>query len=165
MRSHDDDNPPGVDNAFHPTFLALAEGQDDPQSAHQALHGGYWRVFPLADGRWGVFRDWESPVVGDEPQGVFRERPVALLACSFMPLVARDRILWSRRSTTGMSVHHCDQELGHLSRAEPEMIEALDLAFAMVRTPESLAFLLEAVGPATLEAVGRILARRGLGGG
>ncbi len=80
MCSHNDDNPPAVDNAFHPVFLALAERQD-------------------------------------------------------------------------------------LRRAEPELLKVLDLALAMARTPESLALLLEAVGPGTLEAAGRILARRVAGEG
>ncbi len=54
-------------NAFHPDFLKSLDRHDDPLTAAEAMTGGFWRVVPLPEEHFGLFRVWESPELGDEP--------------------------------------------------------------------------------------------------
>ena len=47
-------------------------------TAGEAVTGGFWRVVPLGDERFGLFRLWESPEDGDEPFGTLTDRDTAL---------------------------------------------------------------------------------------
>jgi hypothetical protein len=48
-------------NAFDPDYLNQLAQRDDPVTAGEAVTGGFWRVVPLDDERFGLFRMWESP--------------------------------------------------------------------------------------------------------
>jgi len=77
MPDHDYPTPA---NAFHPEFLHQLDQHDDPVTADEAVTGGFWRVVPLDDERFGLFRVWENPEDGDEPFATLsdREREVML---------------------------------------------------------------------------------------
>ena len=49
--------------------------------------------------------------------------------------------------------------IGRLRYRDPELIEALNLAEALARSPESIAALLEGAGHAALEPAGKIVVR------
>ncbi len=163
MPSPDHSTP--VSNAFHPDFLARIAEIDDPLTAAEAAHGGIWRVRPLDGGeRYGLFRFWEDPDVGDEPFGVIEERSTAYLAAAFLPLVAKARTLWAQPSEgeRGQTLYRDGRAIGRLRYQDPELVEALNLAEALARSPESIAALLEGAGHAALEPAGKILARDAL---
>jgi len=61
-------------NAFDPDYLNQLAQHDDPVTAGEAVTGGFWRVVPLDDERFGLFRMWESPEDGDKPFGTLTDR-------------------------------------------------------------------------------------------
>jgi hypothetical protein len=88
MPDHDHLTP---SNAFHPDYLRRLDQHDEPVTAGEAVTGGFWRVVPLGDERYGLYRLWESPEHGDEPFATLTDRNTALLAAAFLPLVDRTR--------------------------------------------------------------------------
>ncbi len=154
-------NRPGVENAFHPEILDLLKADDEPLTAAEADLGGVSRVIPLGDDRYGLFRVWESPERGDKPYGVIEDRSVALLAAAFLPQLSKARVFWSQPSEDGcgQTLYRGSRATGHLRYSDPEMIETLNLAEALARSPEALAALLLAVGSAALKQAGKILVR------
>jgi hypothetical protein len=60
----------------------------------------------------------------------------------------------------GYALHHGHEFLGHLSREEEGLLPRLDLARALATDPHALAQVIEAVGPAALAILGRVLFRR-----
>lgn len=151
-------------NAFHPEFLARLDRIGDPLTAAEAAHGGFWRVVQRPDESYGLYRVWESPEKGDEPFAVLQDRSMALLAAAFLPLAAKSRTLWSQNADDGrgQTLYRDAQSIGQLRYSDPEFTEILNLAEALVRSPESIAALLEAAGSAALEPAGKILAREAL---
>ncbi len=165
MPSPDDFTRVSVPNAFHPDFLDQISTQDDPLSAAEAAHGGVWSVRPIDGGRrYGLFRFWEDPDAGDEPFGVVEERSIAYLAAAFLPLTAKNRTLWAQSvdGERGQTLYRDGNAIGRLRYRDPELIEALNLAEALARSPESIAALLEGAGHAALVPAGKLLARGGL---
>jgi hypothetical protein len=158
MPDHDDSNPV---NAFHPAYLRQLDQHDDPVTAGEAVTGGFWRVVPLGDERYGLFRLWENPEDGDEPFGTLTDRDTALLAAAFLPLVDRTRSFSVDPEDAGGPVLYRDgHAVGRLRHGNPELEEALNLADGLARSPASIASFLEAAGAAALELAGKILARR-----
>ena len=165
MPSQDDSTPVPAPNAFHPDFLARLATLDDPLSAAEAAHGGIWSVRPIDGGRrYGLFRFWENLDAGDEPFGVIEERSTAYLAAAFLPLTAKDRTLWSQSvdGERGQTLYRDGNAIGRLRYSDPELVEVLNLAEALARSPESIAALLEGAGHAALEPAGKLLARGAL---
>ncbi|HEX9736591.1 MAG TPA: hypothetical protein VGG06_31885 [Thermoanaerobaculia bacterium] len=158
MPDHDDSNPV---NAFHPAYLRHLDQQDDPVTAGEAVTGGFWRVVPLGDERYGLFRLWESPEDGDEPFGTLTDRDTALLAAAFLPLVDRARSFSvDPDDAAGPLLYRDGRAVGRLRHGNPELTEALNLADGLARSPASIASFLEAAGAAALELAGKILVRR-----
>ena len=150
-------------NAFNPDFLNQLAQHDDPVTADEAMTGGFWRVVPLDDDHFGLYRVWESPEDGAEPFATLSDRDTALLAAAFLPLVARARSFstHSEDAAPGGPVLYRDgRAVGRLRYSDPELTEALNLADALARSPASIASFLEAAGSAALEQAGRILVRR-----
>jgi len=158
MPDHDDSTPV---NAFHPAYLRQLDQQDDPVTAGEAVTGGFWRVVPLGDERYGLFRLWESPEDGDEPFGTLTDRDTALLAAAFLPLVDRARSFSvDPDDAAGPLLYRDGRAVGRLRHGNPELTEALNLADGLARSPASIASFLEAAGAAALELAGKILVRR-----
>ncbi len=166
MPNHDDSNPPVAKFAFPPELLALLEEHGEPVTADDALAGAFWRVLKLDDESWGLYRMAERPEHGHQPYGVLRDRQVALLAAAFLPHLSRGRTFWSQRlpDGKGQTLHRYGQDLGQVRNCEDEVLELLNLGDAMARSPESLASLMEAVGPSVLVMACEILISRVTGG-
>lgn len=60
----------------------------------------------------------------------------------------------------GHALHHGRELVGHLSREEEGLLPRLDLARSLATDPHALAQVIEAVGPAALAILGRVLFRR-----
>jgi hypothetical protein len=114
----------------------------------------------LGGERYGLFRLWESPEDGDEPFGTLTDRDTALLAAAFLPLVDRARSFSVDPEDAGGPLLYRDgRAVGRIRYGNPELMEALNLADGLARSPASIASFLEAAGAAALELAGKILVR------
>ncbi|HEX9732618.1 MAG TPA: hypothetical protein VGG06_11615 [Thermoanaerobaculia bacterium] len=161
MPDRDHSTPATPANAFHPEYLRHLDEHDEPVTAGEAVTGGFWRVVPLGDERFGLFRHWENPEDGDEPFGTLTDRDTALLAAAFLPLVDRARSFSTDpEDAAGPVLYRDGRAVGRLRYSDPELTDALNLADGLARSPASIASFLEAAGAAALELAGKILIRR-----
>lgn len=149
-------------NAFAPEFLAWMDRRDEPSTVGEADAAGPWTVRPHPDGGYAVMRAAERLEEGDRPAGVFRRIETARLMAAVLPGTGRDAELHlrSHEEPAGYPVDGADGREGHIRLFDEGLVAALNVADSLVRSPEALAWLLEAAGRITLEHAGRILARR-----
>ena len=162
MRSSRKRTPSLPPNAFDSDFLKLFEERDEPPTGPEADVAGPWRVEPIPALGFGLFRAGESLTRGFRPAAVFPERWLALLAAAVLPGTGRDAFLHLRTEpdADGFALSLDDgTPAGHLELFDQALVEAMNNAVAVVRSPWSLAYLLEAAGPLTLERCGAILER------
>lgn len=161
MRSSRHSNLPSP-NAFFPAFLQRIAQRDEPPSAGEADVAGPWHVEELPNG-FGLFRLGESRERGFAAYAVFRDRPLALLAAAVLPGTGRDRafLLDKEFGAEGFAVVEPNgaggTTVGHVALFDESLVDALNVAAAVVRLPGSLAALLEAAGQVSLERAGAIL--------
>ncbi len=158
MRSSRHCNPPSP-NAFSASFLQRLGERDEPSSAGEADVAGPWHIEEVSTG-FGLFRLGESEARGFEPYAVFRDRPLALLAAAVLPGTGRDRafLLEKEADAEGYAVAEPGgAAVGHVALFDESLVDALNIAAAVVRLPGSLAALLEAAGQVALERAGAIL--------
>jgi len=153
-------------NAFDPMFLATFEAiEDPPASVTEAEFAGPWRVVATPRGH-AVLRDGET--TAEESEVLCEDRYGALLAAAVLPAVGRDALyrLESDRGTDGRFEirmpwgQQGERPAGSLRLYVPEVTNALHVASWLVRSPASLAVLLEAAGATVLARAGMILSRR-----
>jgi hypothetical protein len=160
--------PPSSPSIFSPAFLERLSDRDETPTASEADLSGPWRTEPVP-GRPGfsaVLRAWESLEDGDPPRAEFDQEELAQLCAVALPLLGREPLfhLHSEAGARGYPVVAVDgergpREHGTLARFEPELVSALHLLQALIRSPAALAAVIEAAGPGALAQVGRILAR------
>ncbi|HEY7215975.1 MAG TPA: hypothetical protein VIC28_15230 [Thermoanaerobaculia bacterium] len=162
MRSSDNRTPSLPSNAFASTFLHRFGERDEPPTAGEVDAAGPWFVEPIPGLGFGLFRAGESLARGFRPAAVFPDRWLALLAASVLPGTGRDALLRLNKEPDplGYGVVLDDGELvGHFELFDEPLLDAMNAAVALVRSPWSLAYLLEAAGPLALERCGAILDR------
>ena len=149
-------NPP---NAFTPEFLKRVGERDEPLTAGEADMAGPWQIEEIPGSGWGLFRLGEGSARRFRPFAVFRRRSVALLAAAILPGTGRDAAfrLQVDPELAGYAVVASGELVGHLALFDDQVIAGLHVAEMLVRSPESLARLLEAAGAITLERAGAIL--------
>ncbi len=149
-------------NAFTPEFLKRVGERDEPLTAGEADMAGPWQLEEIPGSGWGLFRLGEEPARRFRPFAVFRRRSVALLAAAILPGTGRDAAfrLQVDPELAGYAVVGSGELVGHLALFDDRLIEALHVAEMLVRSPESLARLLEAAGAIALERAGAILDRQ-----
>ena len=155
MRSY-----PDCSNAFSPSFLELFNRRDEPPTAGEADVAGPWRVEPIPGLGFGLFRAGETLARGFRPAAVFPDRWLALLAAAVLPGTGRDAMLHLSKNadSEGYGVALDDGEVvGHLELFDEPLLDAMNVAVGLARSPQSLAHLLEAAGPVALERCGAIL--------
>jgi hypothetical protein len=151
-------------NAFDGAFLARLEDWDEPAAAEEADWAGPWRLAHLPEGGVGLFRAGESAARGHRPFARFRERSDALLTMAMIasrreadyrlrPLPDGDGYAVQSRAAWGEAV-------GWLNVFDDDLVARLSWAEAIMRSPEALAFFLEACGKVVLERAGAILEER-----
>ena len=156
MRSY-----PDCTNAFSPSFLEQFLDRDEPPTGAEADVAGPWRVEPIPGLGFGLFRLGESLARGFRPAAVFPDRWLALLAAAVLPGTGRDALLRLHKQpdAEGYGVALDDGEVvGHFELFDEALLDALNVTASLVRSPQALAYLLEAAGPAALERCGAILA-------
>ena len=147
-------------NAFSSSFLHRIAERDEPPTAGDADAAGPWYVTALPGGGFGVFREGESPERGHRPAAVFRERWLALVAAAVLPGTGRDAAFRLRKDAgpDGFAVESPSGEvIGHLELFDERLLDGLRCGESLLRSPQSLADLLEAAGQVALERAGAIL--------
>lgn len=152
------DNPDRPDrphgNAFDPEFLDRFGEEDQPPST-EADTAGPWRV-EEAPGGWGVFAEGES-----EPEAVFAERELALLAAAALPASgAPDRFRLQDTPDRPYPIRDHGEPVGTVRWWRDDLIGTMNRFASLTRSPTSMAYLMEAAGAMTLERTGRVLRHR-----
>ncbi|HEX9941875.1 MAG TPA: hypothetical protein VGG03_07665 [Thermoanaerobaculia bacterium] len=163
MRSFDDSSASQAPNAFTPVFLSRFGERDEPPMAGEADTAGPWFIEEVPGVGFGLFRAGESLARGFRPAAVFPDRWLALLATAVLPGTGRDPLLHLEKEpgTAGYDVVLDDGEaVGHFELFDEPLLDAINVAVGLVRSPWSLAYLLEAAGPVALERCGALLDQR-----
>jgi hypothetical protein len=161
MRSSRNRTPSHRLNAFSRTFLSRFEERDEPPTGPEADVAGPWVVEPIPGLGFGLFRAGESLTRGFRPAAVFPDRWLALLAAAVLPGTGRDPLLRLSKEADpeGYAVTLDDGAVGHCELFDEALIDAMNAVVSLMRSPWSLACLLEAAGPLALERSGAILDR------
>ncbi len=165
MCDHANTTRPGVDNAFHPTYLAGLDQQDEPPTAGQLTPSRMLRIEELDDGNYALYGLEPEQEDSAEPCVVVakNEGSFALMTAGVLPLIAGNRSYWMRASQTsepGLEVCRYGRSIARLLHGDEETLTILNFCDALVRSPECLAAIMEAAGARVLRIVGKILARR-----
>jgi len=164
-------------NAFTTAFLGRLAERDEPPTAGDADVAGPWRIEPIAGHGFGLFRLGESLARGFAPTAVFPSRWLALLMAGILPGTGRDPLLLLSKQPDAQGVYPValaggsdgggDDDgpgdggpVGFLQLFDERAIDAMNVLLHLLRSPESLAFVLEAAGGVTLERCGAILDER-----
>jgi hypothetical protein len=175
---HDNTVPtqPQHPNAFNPAFLGRLAERDEPPTAGDADVAGPWRIESIPGHGFGLFRVGESLARGFAPTAVFPSRWLALLMAGILPGTGRDPLLVLSKQPDAQGVYPValaggsgggDDDgpggrgpVGFLQLFDEKSIDAVNVLLHLLRSPESLAFVLEAAGGVTLERCGAILDER-----
>ena len=149
-------------NAFTRPFLDQLGEVDEPPTAGEADSAGPWLVEEIPNVGFGLYRAGEGWRRAFQPAAVFTTRPLALLAAAVLPGVGRDAAfrLDKEAGPSGYAVVSAHGIAGHLALFDERLVDALHVVEVIVRSPESLADLLEAAGSLALERAGAILESR-----
>jgi hypothetical protein len=155
-------------NAFDAGFLTRLEEQEEPPTAAEAELAGPWRIEPLpksVGGGYGLFRAGESTARGFRPQARFVTLWAAKLVAALLPGLARDSAyrLRTEADAPGFALESREAwgaVIGYVEVFDPNLVEALNVADALMRSPWALALFLEACGKTALEKAGAILDAR-----
>lgn len=158
---------PDSNNATHSTDANNApdsNSADDSNSANNpnSAAGASSAYDPAPLDGFAVVRRWESIERGDPPYVFFRRRETALLAAAVLPGTGRDPCfrLLPDQGPTGFAIESNGLPSGYVGEFDENLVCALHVAASLIRSPESLAYLLEAAGHLALRQAGKILARR-----
>ena len=157
---------PSFRNAFHPQFLKALGERDEPVTAAEADVAGPWAVEEIRGLGWGLYREGEGLARGFSPAAIFPDRALARLAAAVLPGTGRDRMLQLRSEASpdgyGYEVvlGEGGETVGRLKLFDEPLVDALNVVLGLVRSPRSLAYLLEAAGGVALERCGAILDQR-----
>lgn len=144
---------------FDPEFLHLFERRDDSGALAGAAAeaAGPWRVLPSPPDGWGCY------ALGRPGAELgFRDREMALLAAAALPgCAAPPRSAYGETDESGrIELVAGGRRMGSARVRLGELPTHLDALRAVIENPASLAYLLEAAGPAVLERAGAILLYR-----
>jgi hypothetical protein len=149
-------------NVFDSDFLNWLSRRDaGGPSWPEAEYGGPWTVREQESG-FAVVREGAER---EEPYAVLEERETALLLAAILPTIGREqRYQLGTSAAGGTDVRTLAggtlRKVGWVHRTDPELMEGLNVVEWLLRSPGSLAMVLEAASYHTLADAGRILRRR-----
>ena len=138
----------------------LPRGDRGGPTVAEAEHAGPWTVQAQESG-FAVLREAD-----DEADARLAERETALLLAAVFPALGREPRyqLVTKEGAAGVDVRSFGggrlEKVGWLRHRHPEIVEALHVVEWLLRSPASLALLLEAASYEVLAHAGRILDRR-----
>lgn len=144
-------------NAFSASFLEALRSQDEPFYAEEAELEGPWVIRPRGE-QLEIFRSWESAELGYEPEARVQISEVALILLAALPALGRERLFKVRDAQSGrQALAMEDTEVGDLRVFNSDLLTGAHFLACVARSPSSLAALVQAAGPLTMEKVGQIL--------
>ena len=154
-------------NAFNGLFLGRMAERDEPPTAGDADVAGPWRIEPIPEHGFGLFRLGESLARGFAPTAVYPSRWLALVMAAVLPGTGRDPLLRIEKQPDAEGVYplilpgqDSGEVVGQLKLFDEAAVDAMNVAVHLLQAPESLAYLLEAAGAVALERCGAILDER-----
>jgi hypothetical protein len=152
--------------ALSPEYLVALRERDEPVNATDPDIVGPWRIRE-AEGRFHIFREWESFASGHRPAASFGHREDALLF-SIALRVCRGPAIYRVReggppSLEGYPVEREGQLVGTVKTDRPELQAIVHALASVARSPVDLALLFELAGSGIQEMTGEILADAILG--
>jgi hypothetical protein len=153
-------------NAISTDFLSRFDDRDEPPTAHEAEVAGVATIYEIAGRGFCLYLPGDYPDLGHLPVACFFERWRALLAAAVLPGTGRDpvyRLLQEAAAEgfaliSGVGREGRPEAAGHLRLFDERLASALAVADALLRSPQSLALLLEAAGKVALSRTGALLA-------
>ncbi len=151
-------------NIFRRKFLtSLSEHRNDVPTLCEALTAGPWNVSPVTHGgrtEWALRRESDS-----EPLARLRFWETALLLAAVLPGSGRHPLyaLRPKGNKSELVTSFGEQgftRIGELELLDTEILTHLHTAHCLLASQESLAWLLMAAPPQTLERAGQIVAQR-----
>lgn len=121
---------------------------------------GPWFIEEIPDRGFGLFRAGEGAARGFKPAAVFPDRWLALLAKAVLPGTGRDPMLSLRKEADSEDYAITLDDgavVGNFELFDKGLLDGMNVAAALLRSPESLGCLLEAAGGIALERCGAIL--------
>jgi hypothetical protein len=166
-------NQPHHSNAFAVSFLDRLAERDEPPTAGEADVAGPWRIEPIPGHGFGLFRMGESLGRGFAPAAVFPSRWLALICAAILPGTGQDPLLLLSKEADADGAYPVtlagggsgdgggdEGPVGFFPLFEERAVDAMTVLLHLLRSPESLAFVLEAAGSVALERCGAILDER-----
>lgn len=154
---------PAKKQVFDSDFLEwLAERNRGGPAYSEAGAAGRWTVRRRPSG-FAVVRE---PDEREMPDAELSERETALLVAAIYPALEREQPyeLTASAGALGADVRAVaggrPRKVGWLRHRHPEILEALSVVEWLLRSPASLALVLEAASPEVLAGAGQILERR-----
>jgi len=167
-------------NAFTADFLGRLAERDEPPTAGEADVAGPWRIEPIPEYGFGLFRVGESLARGFAPTAVFPSRWLALLMAGILPGTGKDPLLLLSKQPNSDGVYPVALAgggddggdgrdggtdfprglAGFFQLFDEKALDALNVVIHLIQAPEALAYMLEAAGSVTLERCGAILDER-----
>lgn len=163
MRTRQDGNTVVSPNAFTPEYLDLLSHRDEPVTGAEADASGPWHLEPHPQG-WAVLRQGESLDKGSAPAALFRKKDAARLVAAVLPGTGRRPRyrLGTDAETLGFPLFDDGEVVGHLRFFDESLVDALNVADALVSAPRDLAWLMDGAGGLALDHAGKIALERAL---
>ena len=148
-------------NAFSPSFLRRFAERDLPPTAGEANAAGPWVIEEIPSFGFGLSRVGMSYARGYTLTAAFVDRWLALVAAAVLPGLGQTPLVFRRKredDRPGYEVVLFDGTVvGHLSPAAKRLVGRMNTAIYLLKSPESLARLMEGAGAVVLERCGAIL--------
>lgn len=150
-------------NAFSPAFLRRLGERELPPTAGEANAAGPWVLEEISPQVFGLSRVGMGYSRGYAPTAIFVDRWLALVAAAVLPGLGHSPLLIRRDREDDRPGYEVVLNLndgtvvGHLAPAAKKLVGRMNAAIYLLKSPESLARLLEAAGAVVLERSGAIL--------
>jgi hypothetical protein len=158
-------------NAFAPDYLSTLSDRDESPTGIEATMAGPWEIRLVPGFGFGVFRPGgEGDGEPNVPHAILKSYDTAQLVAAVLPMLGRDGAYRldptepiEKRAGFRLEVWEGEnrglEQAGVLRWHEPELVDLLNLADFLARTPASLALLLDAAGESALRPAGQLLWR------
>ena len=154
---------PTEPNAFTAEYLELLARRDEPVTGAEADAAGPWHLERHPSG-WAVLRQGQSLEKGSRPAAVFVHRDAARLCAAILPGTGR-RLRYKMGQDPdgllGFPLFDDGEVVAWLEFFNQDVLDALNVADALVSVPRDLAWVLDAAGGLALDHAGKIALQMG----
>lgn len=154
---------PRSTNAFSEQYVAHLRDLDEPEGPWVRDVPESLIIYEVGD-LFGLFRPWQKPDAGDEPEATFTSLEDARLCLAGRMALRRQRYyelqpVTGARPPQGYPVIREGAVVGHLRTFDPDWVHACHVLTCLAQSSEHMATVLDLAGPTTVEQIGEILGR------